>query len=446
MIVHAEAGDTKVYRSGLLSIAGSASRSLQLGYDARLDGHAVVRRLAHELPPEAADLIEIAAMAYAADRLAPRPSEREIIGGSGWGRRLWLQVPVRTPVLWNALAGQLTEFLEWLTHDEWALEFCQLAEGAGALDSAQGFLFDTIPGGSSPALFSGGLDSALGLARDLRDLPAIEPIAVSVHTNGRMEAVQRKLVGQLAEASGRCVHLQYRVSLRERDHENSQRTRGLLFLAVGIGTAWGLGQDRLRVYENGIGAINLPYLRSQHGPQATRSMHPRTLWLAERLASALSGRPFRIESPFQLSTKAEAVSTAPEIDARTIGATVSCDTGFAARVHGFSHCGSCTSCLLRRQALIAGGRPDADAATAYRTRTPVGTGAFVAMEWQLDRLRDALNSPDPWRSLVLEFPQVLDVPPVAPSEVVRLYRAYLREWDAVGRDIGLQDYEGSAAL
>jgi len=446
VIGHAVAGDTRVYRSGMLGIAGSAGRSLQLGYNAWLDGHAVVRRLARELPPEASDLIEIAAMAYAADRLAPRPSERDGVDGSGWGRQLRLEVPVRDPDLWSAVAGQVVEFLEWLTSDEWTVEFCQLTEGAGALDSAQGFLFDTIPGGAPPALFSGGLDSALGLARNLRDLPTTEPIVVSVHTNNRMQAVQRNLVGRLAQDSGRCVHLQYRVSLRERDHESSQRTRGLLFLAVGIGTAWGLGQDRLRIYENGIGAINLPYLRSQHGPQATRSTHPRTLWMAERLASAVSGRPFRIESPFLLSTKAEAVSAVPEIDASTVSATVSCDTGFAARVRGYSHCGRCTSCLLRRQSLIAGGRPDADAATAYRTRIPAGTAEFVAMQWQLDRLREALDSPDPWRSLVLEFPQVLDLTLVAPSEVVRLYQAYLREWDAIDRDIGLPHYEGSAAL
>ena len=37
------------------------------------------------------------------------------------------------------------------------------------------------------------------------------------------------------------------------------------------------GQDRLQVFENGIGAINLPYLHSQYGSQAARAMHPKTL-------------------------------------------------------------------------------------------------------------------------------------------------------------------------
>ena len=79
--------------------------------------------------------------------------------------------------------------------------------------------------------------------------------------------------------------------------ETSQRSRGLLFLAVGIATAWTLRQDRLRVFENGIGAINLPYPRSQFGSQATKSMHPQTLNSWQKLAAAISSRPFRIEAP-----------------------------------------------------------------------------------------------------------------------------------------------------
>lgn len=71
--------------------------------------------------------------------------------------------------------------LHWLTDDDWDLEFCQLRLGTGALDVQQGFLFETVPSGASPVLFSGGLDSAAGLASQLVHEDAI---AVSVHTNG----------------------------------------------------------------------------------------------------------------------------------------------------------------------------------------------------------------------------------------------------------------------
>jgi 7-cyano-7-deazaguanine synthase in queuosine biosynthesis len=418
-----------MHRSGLLRFAGSEPRQLRLGYEARLDGQAVIERLSRDLPRVAADLLEIAAMAYAADRLVPRPSERECSDGSGWGRQLWLQIPVRDPDLWNSVVTQLTSLLRWLTDDEWMVGFSKLAEGTGPLDNRQGFLFDTVPGGSTLALFSGGLDSALGLAHELNSSNAV---VVSVYTNNRMKAAQRQVVHALANAaSNSCVQLQYRISLREPERENSQRTRGLLFLATGIATAWTLGQDRLGVFENGIGGINLPYLRSQEGPQATRSMHPRTLQMAERLASAVSGQPFQIEAPYLLLTKAEAVQAVPEISAPVIAATTSCDTAFATRMPGPVQCGVCTSCLLRRQSLIAGGRTDADELTRYRRRSPDGASTLAAMIWQLERLRDCLNTTNQWQSIVSEFPPIMDVECIAPAQLTRLYGAYVREWEAV---------------
>ncbi len=435
---------TAMYRSGWFRFPGSERRPLRLGYEAQLDGRAVIGRLSRDLPPVAADLLELAAMVHAADRLAPRPSERERSDGSGWGRQLWLQVPVRNPSLWNSVTEQLTGLLGWLTDDVWTIEFSQLAHDAGPLDNRQGFLFNTVPRGSPLALFSGGLDSALGLAQDLRSSGAV---AVSVHTNNRMKAAQRRVVRALdGGTSTSCVQLQYRVSLREPERENSQRTRGLLFLATGIATAWTLGQDRLRVYENGIGAINLPYLRSQEGSQATRSMHPRTLRMAEGLASAVSGRSFQVEAPYLLLTKAEAVRAVPEIDASIIAAAVSCDTAFAARVPGAAQCGTCTSCLLRRQALIAGGRSDADEVTRYRTRSPAGTSSLAAMTWQLERLRDCLNTADQWQGIVSEFPPIMDVERIAPAQLTRLYGAYVREWGVLDlASFGLRG-DRSAAL
>jgi 7-cyano-7-deazaguanine synthase in queuosine biosynthesis len=418
-----------MYRSGRLRFPGGEPRPLRLGYEAQLDGHAAVDRLSRELPPVAADLLEIAAMAYAADRLVSRPSERQWSDGSGWARQLWLEIPVRNPSLWSSIAEQLTVLLGWLTGDDWMVDFSQLADGAGPLDTRQGFLFDTVPRSSSLALFSGGLDSALGLAHDLR---ISDSVVVSVYTNNRMKAAQRHVVRALdADASTSCVQLQYRISLGEPERENSQRTRGLLFLATGIATAWTLGQDRLRVFENGIGAINLPYLRSQEGPQATRSMHPRTLRMAEGRASAASGRPFLIEAPHLRLTKAEAVRAVPEIDASVIADAVSCDTAFATRMRGPVQCGTCTSCLLRRQALIAGGRIDADELTRYRTRSPADATSLVAMTWQLERLRDCLNMADPWQGIVFEFPPIIDVEHIHPAQLTRLYGAYVREWEAV---------------
>jgi len=141
------------------------------------------------------------------------------------------------------------------------------------------------------------------------ELPVREPQLWAAHW---MQHVQeRVLFGLMAVSPSKCVPLRYRVSMRASSVESSQRSRGLLFLAVGIATAWTLGQDRLVVFENGIGAINLPYLRSQFGSQTTRSMHPRTLSLAAQLAQTVSRQPFRIDMPALALTKAQAVQGAP---------------------------------------------------------------------------------------------------------------------------------------
>ncbi len=363
---------------------------------------------------------------YGLDRIAPLLAAE---GTSTWARKLWLRVPVREPELWARHGDLLAELVEWLTDDIWDMEFGQLLDGAGPLDERQGFLFDTVPAGSVPVLFSGGLDSAAGLAAHLTHSDAV---AISVDTNNWMQHVQQVVLQSLGVVSPHsCMPLRYRVSVRTNSVESTQRSRGLLFLAVGIATAWTVNEDRLVVFENGIGAINLPYLRSQFGSQATRSMHPRTLRLAERLAAAVNRRPFRIEAPALTLTKAQAIQNAPAAADPALALTVSCDTGFSARVRNRAPCGRCTSCLLRRQALIAVGRADLDAEAHYRMKSPANTPELHAMQWQVARLQACLDQPEPWPSLVTQYPDVLDTAPLTPEQVINLYRSYVQEWDGL---------------
>jgi hypothetical protein len=247
-----------------------------------------------------------------------------------------------------------------------------------------------------------------------------------------MQSTQRQVLASLTKSSGNfCIPLRYRINMLTKSVESSQRSRGFLFLATGIATAWALGQKRLRVFENGIGAINLPYLRSQIGSQATRSMHPRTIRLVQSLASAVSNERFFVDAPHLVMTKAETIRLAPTGADQALRLTVSCDTGFSARVKDRLPCGKCTSCLLRRQSLLAANRPDLDGAHIYRTQSPEGTPALEAMLWQVDLLRLCLGQQDPWIGLVSEFPEILDVGSVKRRDVINLYRSYVQEWDSV---------------
>ncbi len=65
--------------------------------------------------------------------------------------------------------------------------------------------------------------------------------------------------------------------------EKSQRTRALVYLTLGVATALQAGTDTLWVYENGVGALNLPLDATQLGVDNYRGVHPRSLMMVEDL-------------------------------------------------------------------------------------------------------------------------------------------------------------------
>jgi 7-cyano-7-deazaguanine synthase in queuosine biosynthesis len=419
--------------------------------DVRLDGRPLMDRLARVLPPNAADLMEIATAVYTADRLKRRGQGDAY--QLGWCRKLRLHVPVRHPDLWRNHEEALVELLSWLTDDEWSLHFHPASPGVTPLSNQQDYLFSMVPERAQVALFSGGLDSTAGLAVDLAAAPETDILAVRVVTNGRMERRQEDILHHFGDRVHDC---RFPLNLASgRSKESTQRTRGFLFMAAGIATALTAGKNVLRVYENGIGAINLPLIESQRGTQATRAVHPHTVRLMERLASSLSGRSFRIELPHLWSTKAELLGQAPPLSLAAYARSVSCDVAFATRTEGANQCGRCTSCILRRQAVFAADLPKIDANQRYRhdlNTTPL-SWEMCASLWQLHRIQRVLDSADPWGAFVSEFPQVLDVPAAKKESgraaLLRLYGQYRAEWQAMADHLGVNVHqwglEGAAA-
>jgi hypothetical protein len=429
-----------------------AADRVRWGKDVHLDGRPLMDRLARLLPTPAADLMEIATAVYAADRLTPR--DHGDTYQLGWSRRLRLHIPVRQPDRWEKLRGPITELLSWLTDDEWDLHFHSSGQAWSPLGRAQGYLFPAVPPQAHVALFSGGLDSTAGLAIDLATRPAIDVIAVRVVTNGRMAHGQETVLGYFGERVHDCSFQVHLASGRSR--EPSQRTRGFLFLSAGVATALTARKNVLRVYENGIGAVNLPLVESQRGSQAPHAVHPRTLAMMEKLATSLNeGSCFRIELPHLWSTKAELLRQAPQRMAGAYTSSMSCDRAFASRLQGALQCGTCTSCILRRQSVLASGLLQVDARRTYRrdlssTPRPYTLDASL---WQAHRISSALNSTDPWSAFVQEFPQVLDVPGVESesgrSAILRLYGQYCAEWRSLAARLGVDmskwGLEGAAA-
>ena len=202
------------------------------------------------------------------------------------------------------------------------------------------------------------------------------------------------------------------------------------------------------MYENGVGALNLPINETQLGVDNYRGVHPRSLRMFETLAAPVLGRELSVRNPFLFNTKAEMCrSLLPAGLADAVGDTISCDS-FPMRIPDQApQCGHCTSCVLRRQALHAAGFGTYDPAAAYRHDVRAGRNALgkdqvygvEAMRGQVQRLERALASADPWQSLVASFPELgrtsaeigphqgLDAAQVS-AKFVRLFQTYVCEW------------------
>lgn len=205
------------------------------------------------------------------------------------------------------------------------------------------------------------------------------------------------------------------------------------------------GARELRIYENGVGAINLPLTPAQIGVQATRSTHPLFLRMLTELLRLIFDCEFEITLPFSFSTKGEMCGNLNRSPWGLLATkTVSCD-GFPSRRLGGEHCGTCTSCILRRLSLFAGGFEEGQVSDLYRSDVVHGSSGIpeeqlrplADMLTQVNRMRFALRSAEPWINLVSEFPEIVaalegfsDLNALYVKErILGLYSRYCREWN-----------------
>jgi 7-cyano-7-deazaguanine synthase in queuosine biosynthesis len=306
------------------------------------------------------------------------------------------------------------------------------------------FLFASPMDGDVVALFSGGLDSLAGLAADID--AGVNPIALSIESNTKIAKSQRDVLEHLNNALNTSIS-RVPIGLHLRSvpgTEQSQRARGFGFLALAGALAVLTGRDLIHVYENGIGAINLPYTSAQTGAHGTRAMHPATLNMATVLLSAALDSTLQIVNRSQYKTKAEMCAALPSSLYSAVAATETCDTAFTYRGSGALSCGRCTSCLLRRQALAASKLTTLDPASNYRldafseSEAPYQLRAMLSQASRIHRAIGARTSCT-WAALIGEFPDLvgiahsLNVGPGEKAEVglIDLLQRYVKEWAEV---------------
>ena len=416
------------------------------------------------LPRRAADMLDVFGAVYAADRRSKRCYQGVATGQ----RRIGMRIPVREPELWTSpeLSARLRGLLSWVSEDVWEIEFVRrnfVPEG----DFSQGFLLDTpLEPPITVSLFSGGLDSLAGLAQHALDLPGGSRVLVSGYTHNRLARQQSTQVKLIRAAWGKGfpvagenvwhVAIPFGISSGEEvQEEKSQRTRALLFLAFGAITALQARADTLHVFENGVGALNLPLNGTQLGTDNYRGVHPRSLCMVEAFFESILGESIHIDDPCMFATKAEMCRSLPAAGLAGVAReTVSCD-GYPQRVSNRAQCGSCTSCLLRRQALFCAGLTDHDPGGAYRRDVFKGVSGlseedvhgFVVMSEQANRIAGCLSSDRPWIKLTTAYPELARTlveltarPDVAAREgpadsFVQLFRTYVQEWKEFASEV-----------
>jgi len=410
-----------------------------------IDDQAFQYRVQAEFPAIVADLIDLAVAIHASDRLAPQNLGEK-------PRHLHIVLPVRQPELLSSepFRSKLEGLLKWATDSEWAFEFQKRTVSGRIVERQQ--ILPMVPQGSEVALWSGGLDALAGLYTRMRMYPEKPFVLFGSGSNdiiyGRQEQVAKKVQSIFPN---RChlVLAPIRLNdIQEVPKNKITRGRGVVFTLLGAACAYLMGGRILSVYENGIGAINLPYRASAVGLDLSRSVHPLTLLMVSDVVSELFGEKFQVQNPFLFSTKAEMCQALAE-DGKTdlASLTISCDS-----LHRKSkqpiECGYCSSCILRKQALAAskiddktryvvphGDRPSKDPTLILRN--------MLAQVRTFHGLLSNSNQIDiRWEALTRKFPELDDIvdraseveglsPVDMQSRLIRLYWTYVSEWDIV---------------
>lgn len=353
--------------------------------DLRIDTESTKRRISHKsgrddtwtlldrcqlkgTPDAAVDLFRFAAVVYSIDRRLPRKKARD-----AWSRHIELHLPVLEVGPWRGAQKTVEKLLRFLTGDVWELRFYPGQSGRPPPSDRLRKTYEPLDA-TSVCLLSGGLDSFIGAADALAD---DEQLYLVSHNEGKYtKSAQSKLVRAFKGRFGgdRIRHIQESVTPPSEPSlqpiglptgsEESMRSRSLLFFSLGVLVTASLeNAQRLLVPENGLITINPPLVPSRAGSHSTRTTHPFTVQLFERLLEALA-LEVDLVLQYQFMTKGEMLEEATDrnlVESQTLN-TVSCGkanwTAMEAKrqgLGGVNHCGGCVPCIIRRAALNAAG-------------------------------------------------------------------------------------------
>ena len=404
--------------------------------------------LPRQLTDREVDLLRIAAVTFAVDRLSRRnlreTGEREI----------FVSIPVRDYTFWSTddVGSQVRDCLDFVSGDTWSFEWIpcndERPDWQLRIDGT-----DAAAEMGMPCLYSGGLDSFAGLSSLLcrKDVSERNVLAVTVAHRDDIASLadqQLRLIDRELNASVCSVRVPFKMrkpkkitcddGTRRASEETSQRSRSFLFNAVGGVVAAGFGLDAIASLENGIGAINAPFSADARDWHHTKGCHPGFLRRMASLLGCVCGSEMNLVLPHQWKTKGEVVAELPQSLADAAFETVSC-VHFPNRSEkgsGHRSCGICFACLFRRVALHSAGYSDpperyvVDASDPlHEPRLSKKRKQLNAFLFQIDQLLACRDTGGLPLAIERHLPETqLAVDLFGWNDVTDLYQRYAKEW------------------
>jgi Queuosine biosynthesis protein QueC len=323
------------------------------------------------IPDLLIDLIEIATYVYFADQFASRGGMAESGMGSDWQRSFHFAIPVRNPDHWNSdtVRDSLCYTLSLLCDDDYDFEFVRSTAPAPfetyleySADKTTAFRANQL------VLFSGGLDPLGGVIEELSD--GMDNIAlVSYRSSLKIVEQQKQLVSEIEQRfPERVLHVPVLATKHDPlpTREHRRRSQPLFYASLACVVASLLEITQVRLFQNGVASINLPF------DQQVAGTHPLALERLRAFFSAAVGRSVDLVNPFIWKTPADAVKSIVNRNCGpVIKSTISCTRGYAVtRLH--THCGCCSQCIARRFAVLAAEADQHDPVEMYKVELLTG--------------------------------------------------------------------------
>lgn len=310
------------------------------------------------------DFFLISALVYGVDNLL----SREKYSDDGWAREIEVEFPVYNLEKWLGNETLFEETLNFLTGDSWGISFKSneienifIEKKSRWLKNIKSYEKEKI---KSVSLFSGGLDSLIGIIDELENLENDEKILLVSHFDFKSSGPNKDqylLYSALIEKYANQIYwVQTKLALNRKTQndeiikiESNYRSRSLFFIGLGVYLS---PVNKLIIPENGTISINYPLTPSRVSSLSTRTTHPIVI---KKLQQILNNCEINLQliNPYSFDTKGEMFVNCKNQEVLKLIYEKSVSCGKRGRKQywthktGTDHCGVCMPCVYRRSAL-----------------------------------------------------------------------------------------------